>query len=332
MARGSKPDRHGLRAGTGALMGMDGITRQARRNKRRKALTVLSFLSLWLVGFASLFVYAIGQTLYYSFTNYNLMSKATWVGLENYTHLIFHDAVFWTTLGNTGFFVVILVPGILILSFALAFLVNRKTWVANASSVAFFLPFIIPLAATGLVWRWMFNGEYGVVNYLLSLIHVEGPNWLTSSGWVKPSIAIAELTLVGQYMIIFAAALQDVPKALYEAADIDGASAWKKILSVSIPMVSPAILFNFVTCLIAEFQIFEIPYVMTLNGGSSMQAKASGGPGWSSTTFAMYMYDKMFSDYDAGTATAMAIISLVIVLLISLPVIRLGDRFVNYER
>jgi multiple sugar transport system permease protein len=303
-----------------------------KRKDFRNSLTVLSFLSLWLIGFASLFVYAIGQTFYYSFTNYNLMNKSRWIGLANYAELIFKDDVFWTTLCNTAFFVLILVPGILILAFFLALLISKKTRIAKLASIAYFLPFIIPLAATGLVWRWMFNGEYGVINYLLGLLHIEGPNWLTNSSWVKPSIAIAELTLIGQYMIIFAAALQDVPKELYEAADIDGASKWRKTISVTIPMISPAILFNFVTCLIAEFQIFEIPYVMTLNGGSSMQAKASGGPGWSSTTFAMYMYDKMFSDYDAGIATAMAIISLVIVLLISLPVMRLGNRFVNYER
>jgi multiple sugar transport system permease protein len=313
-------------------MGSTDGNRQLRRKRRRNSLTVLSFLSLWLIGFTGLFLYAIGQTLAYSFTDYNLMNDAIWIGLANYTNLIFKDSVFWTTLANTGFFVVLLVPGILVLAFMLALLVNRKTRIANWASVAYFLPFIIPLAATGLVWRWMFNGDYGVVNYLFSLFHLEGPSWLTSSHWVKPAIAIAELTLVGQYMIIFAAALQDVPKELYEAADIDGASGWKKILNISLPMVSPAALFNFITCLIAEFQIFEIPYVMTLNGGSSMQAKASGGPGWSSTTFAMYMYDKMFSEYDAGTATAMAILSLVIVLAIAFPVMRLSQRLVNYER
>jgi multiple sugar transport system permease protein len=301
-------------------------------NKRKiqKRLTVLAFLSLWLIGFAVLFVYATGQTLFYSFTNFNLMNKLKWVGVGNYVHLLFSDSVFWESLGNTGFFIITVVPGIIILSFIFALLVKNKTGLTSFASVAYFLPFVIPLAATGLVWRWMFNGEYGIINFTLGLLGIPGPDWLTSSTWIKPGIAIAATTLIGQYFVIFVAALQDVPRELYEAADIDGASGLRKVFSVTIPMVSPAFYFNLVTCFIAVSQIFDLPYVITVSAGG--QATVAGGPGWSSTSFVMYMYLKMFTEYDAGTASAMAMISLIIVLGISIGMIKASARFVSYDR
>ncbi len=300
------------------------------KRKMQKRLTVLAFLSLWLIGFGALFVYAIGQTFFYSFTNFNLMNKQKWVGLSNYIHLIGSDNVFWQSLGNTGFFLIIVVPGILIISFVFALLVRQRSTLNSFASVSYFLPFVIPLAATGLVWRWMFNGQYGVINFFLGLIGLPGPDWLTSDVWIKPGIALAEVTLIGQYFVIFMAALQDVPRELYEAADIDGASALRKVFSVTLPMISPAFYFNLVTCFIIESQIFDLPYVITLSAGG--QASVAGGPGWSSTSFAMYMYMKMFSEYDAGTASAMAMISLVIVLAISIGMIKASTRLVTYDR
>lgn len=243
------------------------------KKKLRKTLTILAFLSLWIVGFSALFVYAIGQTFAYSFTNYNLMNLPKWVGIANYVGLL-KDQVFWETLGNTFYFVIILVPGILTLSFIFAVMCNTNAWLGQFGSIAYFLPFVIPLAATGLVWRWIFNSQYGIFNYLLSIFGLSGPSWLVSSVWVKPAIIIAQITLLGQFLIIFIAALQDIPKSLYEAAEIDGATPLKKTLYITVPMVSPAILFNLITSLIMSFQIFEVPYIMTLNAGATMQAKA----------------------------------------------------------
>ncbi|HTP57506.1 MAG TPA: sugar ABC transporter permease, partial [Spirochaetia bacterium] len=222
------------------------------------------------------------------------------------------------------------VPVILILSFLFAVLVRKRSGMSAFASVAYFLPFVIPLAATGLVWRWMFNGEYGVINYVLSLLRIPGPDWLLNSALVKPAVSIAESTLIGQYFVVFVAALQDVPQEFYEAAEIDGASGFRKMWSVTLPMVSPAFYFNLVTCFIGEFQIFDMPWVMTLaSGGQNISA---GGPGYSSTTFSLYMYLKMFQQYDAGTASAMAMISLVLVLGISFLMIRASARVVTYER
>ena len=302
----------------------------SRRRKMQKRLTVLAFLSLWLIGFGMLFVYAIGQTLAYSFTNFNFMNRMKWIGLANYAYLIRSDGVFWQSLGNTGFILAIVVPGIIVLSFLLALLVRTRAALTGFASVAYFLPFVIPLAATGLTWRWMFNGQYGVINYALGLLHIPGPDWLLNSALVKPAIAIAEMTLIGQYFVIFVAALQDVPNEFYEAAEIDGASGFRKMWSVTLPMISPAFYFNLVTCFIGEFQIFDMPWVMTLAGGG--QTNSGGGPGYSSTTFSLYMYVKMFQEYDAGTASAMAMISLVLVLGISIAMIRASTRFVTYER
>ena len=308
----------------------DSLVVTARQRKIRKRLTVLAFLSLWLIGFSVLFVYAIGQTLVYSFTNFNFMNKMKWIGIRNYAYLIVSDGVFWQSLGNTAFILAIVVPAILILSFLFAVLVKNKSGIGAFASIAYFLPFVIPLAATGLVWRWMFNGQYGIINYVLSLAHIPGPDWLLNSMLVKPAISIAESTLIGQYFIIFVAALQDVPQEFYEAAEIDGASGFRRMWNITLPMISPAFYFNLVTCFIGEFQIFDMPWVMTLSGGG--QNTAAGGPGYSSTTFSLYMYNKMFQQYDAGAASAMAMISLVLVLGISFLMIRASTRMVNYER
>lgn len=311
---------------------MDNQVRTPILSKRvRNSLTVLSFLSLWLIGFLALFVFAIGQSVGFSFTNYNLMNDPRWVGLANYKALLFQDDVFWETLGNTAVFVVTLVPGILFVSFVLAVFVNYRSRLADFASIAYFLPFVIPLAATGLVWRWMFNAEYGIINYVLSVVGIQGPSWLLNSTWVKPAIITAEMTMIGQYFVIFVAALQAIPKSLYESAELDGASPFRQTLSITVPMASPAILFNLVTSFIIVFQTFDIPYMMTLNSAATMQAKAFGGPGWSSTTYAMYMYHKMFNEFDASMASAIAVIAFLIVLAISTVMMRLSNRFVYYE-
>lgn len=313
----------------GILGNMNMMNGKFDKKKIKKNLTVLAFLAPWLIGFFVLFVYAIVQSLIYSFTNYNLMNEPVWIGFANYTGL-FTDSVFWEVLKNTSILVLVLVPGTLFLSFFFAVMVNSKSVIAKFASLAYFLPYVLPLAATGLVWRWMFNAKYGVINYIMELFGVEGLSWLASSVWVKPAIIMAQLTLIGQFMIIFIAALQDIPKSLYEAASIDGAGPIIKTMRITVPMVSPAILFNFVTLFILMFQLFDIPYIMTF-AGSNMQAKAAGGPGWSSTTYTMYMYHKMFQEFDASTASAMAIVAFVLVLSLSIVFMRASDRFVHYE-
>jgi len=298
-----------------------------RINQVKKALIVFAFLSPWIIGFVMFFVYSIGQAFWFSLTNYNFMNEPRWIGFSNYLSL-FSDKVFRISLWNTLYFIVILVPGTLFLALFFAIFVNTKTKVARLGGIFYFLSYIVPFAAIGLVWRWMFNSQYGVINYLLSQVGVEGPPWLASSFWIKPAIIIVQLTLIGQFMIIFLAALQGIPKELYEAAELDGATSWQKSISITVPMISPAILFNLVTLFIIISQIFDIPYIMTLvSGGTQTHA---GGPGWSSTTYTMYMYYKLFSEYDASGACAMAFISLILILSVSIVMLKLSKRFVHY--
>ena len=295
---------------------------------------MLAFLSLWLIGFGMLFVYAIGQTLWYSFTNFNFMNKMKWIGLANYAYLVVSDGVFWQSLGNTGLIIAIVVPGILVLSFLFALLVRTRSALNGFASIAYFLPFVIPLAATGLVWRWMFNGEYGVINFVLGLLHIPGPDWLLNSALVKPAIAIAETTLIGQYFIIFVAALQDVPIEFYEAAELDGASGFRRMWSITLPMISPVIFFSAVIGVISSFQLFTQAYVASAAAsGASVTDVASnlGYPAGSMMFYSVYLYQQGFQSFRMGYASAMAWMLFLITMVCTLLMIKGSNRWVHYQ-
>jgi multiple sugar transport system permease protein len=232
-----------------------------------------------------------------------------------------HDEVFWKSLRNTAFYASFALPLGLIVSLGLALLLNTGLRGMALYRTIFFLPSLVPLVALAVLWLWIFNGEQGVLNYFLSLFGIRGPGWLADPAWTKPALVIAGIWGVGQAIVIYLAGLQDVPVHLYEAADLDGAGWWSKIRHVTLPMISPVILFNLIMGIIGALQYFTVPYVMT----------PQGQPARSAYFYIMYLYDNAFVYLKMGYASAMAWILFVIIIVLTALALRLTARHVHYE-
>src|SRR5579862_7720865 len=237
---------------------------------RRREVTGLLFASPWLIGLVVFIAYPIAASLYYSFCSYDAIRPARWIGLRNYQQMLFDDPLFWKALGNTLYMVAFGLPFGLIASLAVALLLNQKVRGIAFYRTLYFLPSITPVVATSILWLWLLNPEIGLVNLLLGKLGVvNGPAWLQDPAWAKPALILMGLWGAGGGMVIYLAGLQDVPTALYEAARIDGAGTLAQFRHVTLPMLSPVILFNLIMGLIGSFQYFTQVYVMT--GGT-------GGP------------------------------------------------------
>jgi multiple sugar transport system permease protein len=295
------------------------MTRSERRNLRN----ALLFLSPWIAGFAVFLLYPIVSSLYFSFCDYSVLEPAVWIGTENYRDLA-RDDIFWTSLWNTGYYALASLPLGMLVALALAILLNSKVRGLAFYRTIFFLPSILPVVAMSILWLWIFNGQYGVLNFTLSALGIPSkalPTWLDSPLWAMPALIVMGLWGVGYSVVIYLAGLQDIPVSLYESADIDGANWWQKTLHITLPMLSPVIYFNLVMGIIGTFQIFAQPYIMT-----------QGGPQRATTFYTLYLYNLAFEDLRMGYASAMAWILFLIILVLTLLATRLSQRHVHYER
>ncbi len=284
----------------------------------KRFLTMLAFISPWILGFLAFFVYPLLLSLYYSFTEYNLLQPPKWVGLQNYSSLT-EDSHYLNAVGNTVYFVVFSVPLGVLTAFIIAFLLNQQLRLRVLLRMIFYIPIVVPISATAILWMWIFNSNWGLLNNLLALIGIQGPSWLGSPSWSKPSLIIMQLWLVGGSVLIFLAALQDVPRALYDAAMVDGANAIRRVWHVTIPMLTPAILFSLLTGLIAAFQTFANAWIMT-----------DGGPIRSTEFYVLYLYDNGFRFFRMGYASAMAWILFGVVVVVTVILFRTSARWVYY--
>ena len=284
----------------------------------KRFLTMLAFISPWIIGFLAFFVYPLLLSLYYSFTEYNLLQPPKWVGLQNYSSLT-EDSHYRNAVGNTVYFVVFSVPLGVLTAFIIAFLLNQQLRLRVLLRMIFYIPIVVPISATAILWMWIFNSNWGLLNNLLALIGIQGPSWLGSPSWSKPSLIIMQLWLVGGSVLIFLAALQDVPRALYDAAMVDGANAIRRVWHVTIPMVTPAILFSLLTGMIAAFQTFANAWIMT-----------GGGPIRSTEFYVLYLYDNGFRFFRMGYASAMAWILFLVVVVVTVILFRTSARWVYY--
>ncbi len=284
----------------------------------------LLFISPWMLGFAAFIAYPLGASMYYSLCDYSVLKPPVFVGTANYQEL-FSDPVFWVSLYNTLYFAAFFLPLATVLAISLALLLNTGVRGMTVYRTIFFLPSLTPLVALGILWMWMLNGEYGVVNHVLNFVlnplGLEAPIWLQSTTWSKPAIVLMSLWGVGHAVVIYLAGLQDIPKQLYEAADLDGARWFSKVRHITIPLLSPAIFFNVVMGLIMALQVFALPYVLT---------DGEGGPARSTIFYAMYLYNCAFRYLRMGYASAMAWILFLIIMALTLVVYRLSRGRVHY--
>ncbi|HPD13953.1 MAG TPA: sugar ABC transporter permease [Planctomycetota bacterium] len=293
------------------------------RNQRRDLRNGLLFISPWIVGFCVFMVYPVASSLYFSFCDYSVLERPVWIGAENFTELA-HDSVFWTSLGNTLYYAVIALPLGMMLAIGVALLLNTKVRGMAVYRTIFFLPSIVPVVAMAILWLWILNGRYGVLNYSLTLLGLPAkslPAWLESKHWAMPALILMGLWGIGHAMVIYLAGLQDIPVHLYESAEIDGASWWQKTVHITLPMLSPTIYFNLIMGIIGTFQIFAAPYIMT-----------NGGPERATHFYTFYLYNLAFEDLRMGYACAMAWILFLIILGLTLLATKVSAKHVHYER
>ncbi len=301
------------------------MTRAGIDPQRRALILGLLFCLPVIVGLLIFMAYPVLASLFYSFTRYSVMKPPEWTGLANYRHLA-HDELFWKSLANTGYFAALAVPLGIIVALGLALLLNMKVRGQALYRTFFFVPSIVPLVASSVLWIWLFNPQNGAINALLrpllsSLGMGEPPGWFADPAWSKPAIVLWSLWGVGGSMVIFLAALQDVPAELQEAAEVDGARAWHRIRHITIPFISPQILFVFIMGLIGAFQFFTPAYVMT---------RGTGGPVDSTLFYSLYLFNVAFSDFKMGYACALAWILFLLIVGCTILIFKTSARYVYY--
>ncbi len=265
------------------------------------------FVSPWVLGFLMFTIYPIIMSFYYSLTNYNVIAAPAYIGFANYANL-FKDSVFRTSLYNTLYTVLLGVTLTTFVSLLSAILMNNKKLKGlSFFRVVFFIPTLVPLVINCLLWMWILQSDIGLINTLLGYLGIQGPQWLASPAWSKPALILMMIWGCGGSIIIYLAGLQDVPESLYESAELEGASFWQKTVYITVPMISPVMLYNVVSATIGVFQWFAEPLVMT-----------EGGPNNSTLFYSLNLYQNAFQFFKMGYASAMAWVLLVIALLIIL--------------
>ena len=239
--------------------------------------------------------------------------------MNNYRAL-WADPIFWKALTNTFYYALMALPASMMVSLGLALLLNADIRGQAIYRTIIFLPSLVPTVASAMLWLWLFNAKLGLINNLLGKVGIEGPGWLTTPEWALPALAFMSLWGVGHTVVIYLAGLQDVPRELYEAAEIDGAKSWKRLWHITLPMLSPVIFFNLVMALIGTMQVFSVPYIMT-----------GGGPTRSTYFFTMYLYDNAFTYLKMGYASAMAWVQLLIILCLTGFAFWSSRRWVHYQ-
>jgi multiple sugar transport system permease protein len=287
---------------------------------RREAIAFHLFAAPWIIGFLVFTLGPMVASFLLSFTAYDIITPARWVGFDNYRTMFTSDGLVWHALRVTVIYSLVAVPLGLVISFLVALLLNQKVRGIYLYRTLFYLPAILPQVPVALLWLWIFNPQFGILNNLLGIVGITGPQWLFSEFWVLPALILMSLWGVGGSMVIYLAGLQGIPVHLYEAVEVDGGNWWARFRHVTVPMMSPVIFFNLVTGIIASMQTFTWAYVMT-----------QGGPNNASLFYGLYLYNNAFQYFKMGYASALAWLIFVIILLMTLLVFRSSPLWVYYE-
>ena len=281
--------------------------------KRKEFRTALLFVSPFLIGFLLFNLYPIVMSLYYSFTDFSILSTPHFVGLDNYRKL-FSDALFWKSIKNTLYITVLGVPMTTIVALLTALLLNRRTRCVGIFRTLIYIPAVVPPVAATLLWTWMLNPEYGSINSMLKMIGITGPGWLADYRWAKPAILLMLVWAIGGTMVLYLASLQDVPKELYEAGELDGANKVQLFFHITIPFIKPVIFYNVVTGIINMSQFFTQAYVVGSKGGGNA---GLGAPNNSTLFYCLYLFKNGFGFLKMGYASAMAWLLLIFSLIVT---------------
>jgi len=281
----------------------------------------LLFVSPFLIGFGIFYLYPFIASFYYSFTSYSLVGESQWIGVLNYKELFIEDDLFTTSLYNTLYYATLFVPLSLVVGLMIALLLNTNIKGKSGLRAIYFLPSIIPLAASGILWVWILNSRYGIINETLRALRLPAPRWFSDPNWSKPGYVIMSVWASGQTMIILLAGLTGVPRQLYEVAELDGANWLHKIVYITLPLLTPAILFILIISVIGSFQMFTQAYIMT-----------DGAPANSTLFYNLYLYRVSFRYFKMGYGCAMAWILFVIVFTLAWSLFKSSARWVYYGR
>lgn len=291
-------------------------------SERQEAIAGYLFISPWIVGFILFFAGPILASFVLSFTRWNIVGTPEWVGLANYQRIFTADPFFKKAVEVTLKYAIFYLPLEIACGIGIAVVLNQKLRGIGLFRSMYYMPYVVPKVAASLVWVWVLNPRYGLLNTILSSVGITGPNWLGDPDFVLPSIIIMALWGVGGSAVIYLAGLQNIPEQLYEAATVDGAGAWQKFFRITLPMLSPTIFFQLVLGTIGAFQTFTPAFVA---------AGRSGGPLQSGLFYMLYIYNKSFESMRMGYGSALAWIMTAFIMVVTLLVFRSSNYWVHYE-
>lgn len=294
--------------------------RTMKPQRRKQALEGYLALLPWAIGFIGFTLVPLLVSLYLSMTQYAVVTPPKWIGLNNYIRMFTADPLFWQALKATFGFVALSLPLKLVFGLGLALLLNIKVPGMNFFRTVFYIPAVISGVAVSLMWMWLMQPDTGVVNTILYYMGIKGPGWFWDPNWALPSVAMMSIWKVGGSAVIYLAGLQNIPGHLYEAAEIDGAGRWKRFLRITLPLLTPTLLFQLIIEMIDSFKIFTEAFVIT-----------KGGPLKATYFYMLYFYDEAFHNQNMGYASALAIVLTILILAATVLVNQWSKRWVYYE-
>lgn len=298
--------------------------RTMSRTQRREAIAGLLFISPWIIGFVVFYAGPAIVSLYMSFTRWNIVGDPVWIGLDNYIDIFTGDKNFWNSVTVTLRYALLYIPLMTVLSILTALALNSKVKGVGIFRTLFYLPSIAPAIAASLVFMWILQPKYGLLNILLSYVGIEGPNWFKNPQYALWGIVMIAMWRLGASAIIYLAGLQNIPEQLYDAADVDGANRWHKFWNVTLPMLTPILFFQIIVELIGVFQTFTPAYVVS-------QSQGYAGPMKELYFYMLYVYNKGWLNLQMGYASALSWILTIFILVITVLVFRSSPYWVHYE-
>jgi len=290
------------------------------KRERREAYKGYLALSPWIIGFLLFILGPLLSSIYLSFNEWSITRPPKWIGLDNYVRMFTRDPLFWQALKVTGQFVLLSLPLKLVFGLALSLLLNLKIRGMNFYRTIFYIPAVISGVAVSLMWIWLLQPDTGIINSLLEIVGIQGPQWFWDPDWALPSVALMSVWSVGGSAIIYLAGLQNIPPHLYEAAEIDGANRWQRFWRITLPLLTPTLFFQLIVEMIESFKIFTQAFVIT-----------KGGPLKATYFYLYYFYEEAFQNFNMGYASALALVLVVIILTATVILNYLSKYWVYYE-